>query len=55
MLLLLKHAAHFSGCTFAHTARQTDLVGDACGFAIGWSSVSVASANTMHLVMSTEK
>ncbi|MCO8097353.1 hypothetical protein NI462_09205 [Acinetobacter lwoffii] len=24
-------------------------------FAIGWSSVSVASANTMHLVMSTEK
>lgn len=32
MLLLLKHAAHFSGCTFAHTARQTDLVGDAYGF-----------------------
>ncbi|WP_266100011.1 hypothetical protein [Acinetobacter sp. WY4] len=24
-------------------------------FTIGWSSVSVASANTMHLVMSTEK
>lgn len=55
MLLLLKHAAFFSGWTLlTRLVKQIWLV-MLMVFAIGWSSVSVASATTMHLVMSSEQ
>jgi hypothetical protein len=55
MLLLLKHAAYFSGCNLlTQLVKQIWLV-MLMVFAIGWSSVSVASASSMHLVMATEK